>query len=130
VERLSEAKPDYEYFKQRVQPVLARVGEDGRACVVCHATQGQFALRMPGKTGFSKAQTRVNYEAALRKVNLKEPKRSLLLIKPTRPNDNAGDPALHTSTHGGGTRWGRDGREASASAEYETILEWIRGGKL
>lgn len=130
VERPSEAKPDYEYFKQRVQPVLARVGEDGRACVVCHATQGQFALRMPGKTGFSEAQTRVNYEAALQKVNLKEPKRSLLLIKPTRPNDNAGDPALHTSTHGGGTRWGQDGREASASAEYETILEWIRGGKL
>lgn len=130
VARPEELQPDYEYFKQRVQPVLAKVGEDGRACVVCHATQGQFALRMPGKTGFSEAQTRANYEAALRKVNLKEPKRSLLLMKPTRPNDNAGDPALHTSTHGGGTRWGRDGREASSSAEYETILEWIRGGKL
>jgi hypothetical protein len=122
-------EPDYEFFKQRVQPVLAKVGSDGRACVVCHATQGQFALRMPGKTGFSETQSRFNYEAVLAKLNRQDPKQSLLLMKPTRPNDNAGDPSLHTSTHGGGTRWGRDTREATASEEYETILSWIRGAK-
>lgn len=130
VARPEVVEPDYEYFKQKVQPVLAKVGSDGRACVVCHATQGQFALRMAGKGGFSEAQTRFNYESALLRVNRAEPKRSLLLLKPTRPNDNAGDPSLHTSTHDGGSRWGRDAREGSASEEYETILSWIRGARL
>ena len=37
-------------------------------------------------------------------------------------------PALHTSTHGGGTRWGKNTAEASSGVEYETILNWIRGG--
>jgi hypothetical protein len=121
--------PDYEFFKLKIQPLLANVGADGRACVVCHATQGKFALRMPGKRGFTEAQSKFNYQSVLQEINLEKPKSSLLLIKPTRPNDNAGDPALHTSTHGGGTRWGKDTRQASASAEYETILDWIRGAK-
>ncbi len=130
VERPKTVEPDYEYFKQYVQPVLAKVGSDGRACVMCHATQGQFALRMAAKGGFTEAQTRFNYRAALAKVNLAEPKQSLLLLKPTRPNDNAGDPVLHTSTHGGGSRWGKDAREGSASEEYETVLKWIRGARV
>jgi hypothetical protein len=121
--------PDYEFFKLKIQPLLTNVGGDGRACVVCHATQGKFALRMPGKSGFTEAQSRFNYQSVLQEINLEKPKSSLLLIKPTRPNDNAGDPALHTSTHGGGTRWSKDSRQASSSAEYEAILGWIRGAK-
>ncbi len=122
-------QPDYEYFKQRVQPILTKVTGDGRACVLCHSTQGKFPLRMAGKGGFNEAQSLFNFNSVLREVNLAEPQRSLLLLKPTRPNDNAGDPALHTSTHGGGTRWGKSTREASASEEYETILNWIRGAR-
>ncbi len=122
-------EPDYEYFKQKVQPILTKVTGDGRACVLCHATQGQFPLRMAGKGGFTEAQSQFNFKSVLREVNLSEPQRSLLLLKPTRPNDNAGDPALHTSTHGGGTRWGKSTSEASASEEYETILNWIRGAR-
>ncbi|MCX6614289.1 MAG: hypothetical protein NTW74_26045, partial [Acidobacteria bacterium] len=122
-------QPDYEYFKQKVQPILTKVNGDGRACVLCHSTQGQFPLRMAGKGGFTETQSQFNFSSVLREVNLAEPQRSLLLLKPTRPNDNAGDPALHTTTHGGGTRWGKTTREASASEEYETILNWIRGAK-
>lgn len=122
--------PDLDYFRERVLPILTKAGPDGRACVVCHATQGGFALRMPGKAGYTSAQIAFNYRAALAKVNVEEPKRSLLLLKPTRPNDNAGDPALHTATHGGGTRWGKDTRAATASEEYEVLLRWIRGARL
>ncbi len=121
-------EPSYETFKQRVQPILTRVNGDGRACVLCHSTQGKFPLHMPGKAGFTEAQSQFNYQSVLREINREEPKRSLLLIKPTRPNDNAGDPALHTSTHGGGTRWGKNTAEASSGVEYETILNWIRSG--
>lgn len=123
-------EPDYEYFRVRVQPLLAQPGADGRACVVCHATQTGFGLRMPGKGGFTEAQSRANYESVLRQVTVGQPKQSKILVKPTRPNDNAGDPALENATHGGGTRWGRTTEEASGSVEYETVLDWIRGARL
>ena len=121
--------PSLEVFARDIQPLLVQPGADGRACAMCHATQGKFPLRLPAKTGFTSAQTQFNYESILRELNLADPKSSLLLIKPTRPNDNAGDPALHTSTHGGGTRWGRNTLEATASPEYEKILRWIRGAQ-
>ncbi len=131
---IAAAAPDFAYFKERVQPLLAKPGADGRACVMCHATQAGFALRLPGKAGFTEifteAQSRANYESVLRQVNRVAPKKSRILLKPTRPNDNAGDQALEDSTHGGGTRWGRSTEEASGSAEYETILDWIRGARL
>jgi hypothetical protein len=84
---------------------------------------------MASKQGFTATQSRANYESILREINLADPKSSLLLLKPTRPNDNAGDPALHTSTHGGGMRWGKSTLEATASEEYERILRWIRGAR-
>lgn len=121
--------PSLESFVSKIQPILAQPGPDGRACVVCHSTQGKFPLVMAGKGGFTAGQSRRNYESVLRELNLDDPKSSLLLLKPTRPNDNAGDPALHTSTHGGGMRWGRTTLEGTASEEYERILRWIRGGK-
>jgi len=45
------------------------------------------------------------------RVNLKEPEQSVLLQKPTM-----------SIAHGGGQRFGKD------SADYATILEWVRGG--
>jgi hypothetical protein len=121
--------PSYESFVRDVQPILAQPGPDGRACVVCHATQGKFPLVMASKQGFTATQSRANYESILKEINLADPKSSLLLLKPTRPNDNAGDPALHTSTHGGGMRWGKSTLEGTASEEYERILRWIRGAR-
>ena len=45
------------------------------------------------------------------RIDLEQPRQSLLLLKPT-----------HSVSHGGGERFGTD------SAEYRTILEWIRAG--
>jgi hypothetical protein len=59
-------------------------------------------------------------------VNTVDPRRSLLPIKPTRPNDAIGDANLYLATHKGGEhRYGED-----AGLEDQTILEWIRGAKL
>ena len=58
-------------------------------------------------------------------MNVNEPRKSLLLIKPTKPNDSVADPTLYFGTHNGGERWA--GNEASP--QYQTILEWIRGAK-
>jgi hypothetical protein len=85
---------------------------------MCHASHALFKLT-PGRT-------RDNYLNALKVVDQAEPRKSLILVKPTRPNDSAGDPNLHLATHNGGERWA--GNEMSA--EYQTILEWIRGARL
>ncbi len=110
--------PDFQYFAEKIQPILSKPGSDGKACVMCHATHAIFKLT-PGNA-------RANYEHTLKVINTAEPRKSLLLIKPTRPNDAVGDANLYLATHNGGERW--SGNEDSP--EYETILEWIRGAKL
>jgi hypothetical protein len=119
---------DLAFFAAKVQPIFANPGADGKACVVCHATHGIFPLRIPsGKGGqFTEAQTRDNFRFAAAIVDRANPQKSLLLVKPTRPNDSAGDPNLYLATHNGGERWA--GNESSE--EYQTILRWIRGAKL
>ncbi len=114
---LKRAEPDMAFFLERVQPILQKPGTDGKACVMCHASHAVFKL-----TGNNSAE---NYRNALKVVNVDEPRKSLLLIKPTKPNDSVADPALYLGTHNGGERW--VGNEASS--EYQTILEWIRGAK-
>jgi len=114
---LKRAEPDMEFFLERVQPILQKPGTDGKACVMCHASHAVFKL-----TGNNSAE---NFKNALKVVNVDEPRKSLLLIKPTKPNDSVADPALYLGTHNGGERWA--GNEASS--EYQTILEWIRGAK-
>jgi hypothetical protein len=109
------ARPDYDVFVAKVQPILARPGSDGKACVMCHASHAIFKL--------SAAHTRENYSNALKVIDTTEPRKSLLLIKPTRPNDASGDANLYLATHNGGERWNE------SSVEYQTILEWIRGAK-
>lgn len=110
--------PDFTYFVEKIQPLLSKPGADGKACVMCHATHAIFKLT-PGNA-------RANYENALKVVNTAEPRKSLLLIKPTRPNDAVGDANLYLATHNGGERWSGD----EDSPEYATILEWIRGAKV
>jgi len=59
-------------------------------------------------------------------VNITEPEKSLILVKPTRPTDSAGNVGDYLATHNGGQRW--NGNESSE--QYRTIMEWIRGGRL
>jgi len=59
-------------------------------------------------------------------VNVGSPTDSLILIKPTRPTDSAGDVGNYLATHNGGQRW----QSNQNSREYQTILEWIRGARV
>jgi HEAT repeats len=111
------SEPDLAFFLQRVQPILQKHGTDGKACVMCHASHAVFKL--------SAHDGEQNYRNALKVIDVNEPRKSLLLIKPTKPNDSVADASLYLGTHNGGERWA--GNEASS--EYQTILEWIRGAK-
>ncbi len=118
---------DFRYFVARIEPILARQGPDGKACVFCHASHVIFKLEPPNAEGrFSDQDSKENYRYAMRVVNITEPEKSLMLIKPTRPTDSAGNVGDYLATHNGGQRW--PGNESSE--QYRTIMEWIRGGRL
>ena len=130
-EALQDVKPgsvlDFNYFVAKVEPILATTGADGKACVMCHASHVIFRLEPPNAEGqFSPQDSEENYKYAMRVVNINDPTHSLILIKPTRPTDSAGNVADYLATHNGGQRW--LGNESSW--QYKTILDWIRGANL
>jgi hypothetical protein len=130
-EALKDVQPgsvlDFNYFVAKIEPILATQGADGKACVFCHASHVIFKLRPPNDQGvFSDQDSEDNYKYAMHVVDINDPTKSLMLIKPTRPTDSAGNVGDYLATHNGGQRW--HGNEESW--QYHTILEWIRGGRL
>ena len=59
-------------------------------------------------------------------VDISNPTRSLILVKPTRTTDSAGNVADYFATHNGGQRW----QGNASSSEYKEMLQWIRGSRL
>ena len=130
-EALKDVQPgsvlDFNYFVTKVEPILATPGADGKACVFCHASHVIFKLQPPNAEGvFSPQDSEENYKYAMHVVDINDPTQSLILIKPTRPTDSAGNVGDYLATHNGGQRW--PGNESSW--QYRAILEWIRGGRL
>ena len=130
-EALRDVQPgsvlDFRYFITKIEPILAKQGADGKACVFCHASHVIFKLLPPNAQGvFSDQDSEDNYKYAMRVVDITNPDKSLMLIKPTHPTDSAGNVGDYLATHNGGQRWA--GNESSE--EYKTILEWIRGGRV
>jgi hypothetical protein len=103
-----KAHLDETYFRGYVQPIFEKRGKDGYACVHCHATHTLF---------------NGTFDTASNVINLAEPEKSLLLLKPTSTSESEGIAGANTVSHGGGVRWTKD------SPEYRTILEWIKGAK-
>ena len=110
-------RPSLSTFRDRINPLLSQAGEDGHSCASCHATHS--ALRIV--TGADSIA--VNYESALKVIDLVDPESSLLLRKPRSPHGPGdADPASPTGlTHVGGPRW--DGTDHPS---YRAILDWIR----
>jgi hypothetical protein len=101
-------RPNEEYFRAYVEPILTRRGKDGYACIHCHASHTLF---------------NATYGTALNVVDLNDPENSLILRKPTSSSESEGVVGSKVLPHGGGIRWEKD------SPEYQTILRWIQGAK-
>jgi len=102
------SKVDEAFFRGYVEPMLQKRGKDGYACVNCHATHTLF----DGTWG------------TVRKViDTTNPENSLILRKPTSSSETEGIAGSKILAHGGGVRFTKD------SAEYATILAWIKGAK-
>jgi hypothetical protein len=118
---------DFEFFKQKVQPVFFAAGPDGKACVQCHHNHGILKLATPADDApMTDALSRENYRAALRVVNLAEPEKSLILQKPMGSADTEGVVGASSVPHGGELRW----PARQESADYQAILSWINGARV
>jgi hypothetical protein len=106
---------DFEFFRERIHPLLEKPGADGRSCVMCHASNARFPLRPDAAS---------NFRAMSTKVDVENPAESPVLVKPLLPPVTPDGDVFRTS-HNGGERW----PERTGSTEYQTILEWIRGAR-
>lgn len=102
------ARPDDDYFRGYVEPILTTRGKDGQACVHCHASHTQFNATLT---------------TARNVINLEDPEQSLILLKPITDAESEGTLGAKKLAHGGGVRFEK------GSPEYNTILNWIRGTK-
>jgi hypothetical protein len=66
----SPSSLDFDTFKARVQPLLAEKRPGHARCITCHSTGTAFRLqRLPaGRTAYTDAESRKNFEAATRVV--------------------------------------------------------------
>ena len=97
-------------FRNQVQPVLARFGCNSGACHGAAAGQNGFRLSLRGydDEGDHAVLTR---QAQGRRVSIREPERSLILLKSTG-----------AVPHKGGKKFGDD------SLEYRVLSDWIAQG--
>jgi len=108
-------------FRTKVDPLFYRPGEDGVSCARCHASHNVLRI---GEEGMAEGERlMVNYNSALKVVNLGDPESSLLVRKPRSPSGQGGADASSPTglTHAGGVRW--DGPDPPAVA---AILAWLR----
>jgi len=106
--RPGTARPDDDYFRGYVEPVLTTRGKDGQACAHCHASHTIFNATLG---------------SAKNVIDLEDPENSLILLKPTSSAESEGVVNAGKTAHGGGVRFEK------GSPEYNTILNWIRGTK-
>jgi hypothetical protein len=111
-------------FRRRVNPLFYQAGEDDHSCARCHANHTILRIAEADPLrGFSGESLMINYNSALKVVNLGDPESSLVLRKPRSPQGQGGsDPSSPTGlTHVGGPRW-----ESTEHPAYRAILGWIR----
>jgi hypothetical protein len=104
------SKPFAHSFRNHVQPILARFGCSSGACHGAAAGKSGFKLSLRGYDDEGDYATMTRH-ALGRRVNLEDPGRSLLLLKPTG-----------AVPHKGGVRFGTESRE------YAVLSEWIAAG--
>ena len=112
---------EVDFFRNNIEPIFMRdrggTMPGFAACVMCHTWQTslRFRLETPETdAGWTREQSRQNFEMLTRLVNTANPEISWLLLKPLAP---AGGGLGHT----GGAYW-----ESRQDPEHQTIAKWIR----
>jgi hypothetical protein len=108
---------DYEFFKNKVQPLLAEKRPGHARCITCHSTGTAFRLqRLPaGRTAYTEEESRKNFEAVARVILPGVPAKSRLLTMPLAHE------AGGTEFHPGGKHWA-----TQDDPEWKTIADWVK----
>ena len=112
---------DYDFFKNRVQPIFLEKRPTHTRCYVCHAESNNgFRLERlaPGASAWSDEQSRKNFEMASKLVNPGDPDTSRLLMQPLAPE-------------GGGNVFHSGGRQFATKDDplWKTLAAWVNGQK-
>jgi hypothetical protein len=115
-------KLDYEFFKNRVEPVFLTKRADHARCYVCHAeSNNAFHLERlsPGTHEWTDEQSRRNFEMISILVNPGDPDTSRLMLHPLAPE-------------GGGDVYHSGGRQFASKHDpaWRTLAAWINGATL
>jgi hypothetical protein len=110
---------DYDFYRDRVEPILLARRPGNARCVVCHSRGGGNSYLeplAPGATTYNEEQSLRNFERIQRLVVPGAPTESVLLMNPLA--EEAGG----SHWHGGGKHW-----ESRTDAEWQTLAEWVDG---
>ena len=112
---------DFETYRTRVEPVFLKKRPGHARCVACHESNNTaFHLEAltPGKTAWTEAQSRRNFESVSRLVIPGKAADSRLLVHPLAPG--AGGDYFH----GGGRQFA-----SREDPEWKVIAEWINSAQ-
>jgi hypothetical protein len=111
---------DYQFFKQRVQPILLAKRPGHARCVTCHE-HGSPPLQAlaPGMASWNEAQSRKNFEMWKNFVTPGDPAKSKMLLHPLARS--AGGDRFHA----GGKHW-----KSQDDPEWQTLAAWVNGKTL
>ena len=118
---VSEASPaptlDYEFFRERVQPVFVRKRPGHARCVVCHEHRSPPLQPLAaGQSTWNEKQSRQNFAVWKQFVVPGEPMKSRMLLHPLA--EAAGGDRFH----GGGKHW-----QSRQDPEWQVLAAWVSG---
>jgi hypothetical protein len=113
---------DYEFFKNRVEPIFLKKREGHARCYVCHSDRSGSAFRLekltPGSASWTDEQSRRNFQLISALVVPGDPAKSRLLQHPLAPESGG------NSYHSGGRQF-----SSPNDPEWKIIAQWIQGQK-
>jgi YVTN family beta-propeller protein len=111
---------DFEFFKERVQPIFLKKRAGHARCIACHTHRIPPLVALPaGASNWDESQSRKNFTAWKQFVIAGAPMKSRVLLHPLAV-DAGGD-----HFHAGGKHW-----KSTSDPEWHTLAEWVNGKTL
>jgi hypothetical protein len=110
---------DYEFFKNRVEPIFLKKRESHTRCYVCHEeSNNAFRLeKLPtGSVFWTEEQSRKNFDTVSALVVPGDPANSRLLLQPLAPE------AGGSTFHSGGRQFA-----SKNDPDWKTLEQWVTG---
>ena len=114
----TRAELDYEFFKERVQPIFLKKRPGHARCIVCHDHRSPQLQPLTGAS-WTDAQSRQNFAIWKQFVVPGKPEKSRMLLHPLA--ESAGGDRFHA----GGKHF-----QSQSDAEWRVLSAWVLGEKL